>query len=226
MFLRNRFFHFSILVIFLLGSVVVFSSCTIVKHNQSNSSGDNKISYYFEGGSFNAKGYVANLWSDKIVPELTDNAVDAVQLINDLKKNAKETETRYGRRKENTAPYSFIVKGSAVIKAVHTESAAATVELDTPGPDGKNGVLVQIGPVIKGSTIRDILPFIKFGDFKNQMEYADISREINFMIRDNILSGLNKNDLLGKKVSYIGAFSWGPDGKVLITPVVFTLDGE
>lgn len=226
MFLRNRFLYFSIFITFLIVNVFIFSSCTIVKHDQSSNSGDGKISYYFEDGSFNAKGFVANIWSEKIIPELTSNAIDTVQLISDLKSNRNDAETKYGRRKENTAPYGYIVKDTAVIKAVNTESAAATVELDTLGPDGKNGILIQIGPVIKGSTVRDVLSFIKFSNFKNQMEYADVSREMNFMVRDHILNNLDKSKLLGKKVSYIGVFSWDPSGKVLITPVVFTVDGE
>ena len=39
--------------------------------------------------------------------------------------------------------------------------------------DGKpTTVVLQIGPVIFGTALRDALPFIAFGDFVNQIDYA------------------------------------------------------
>lgn len=112
-----------------------------------------------------------------------------------------------------------MVKGKETIKAVHTESAAGTVELGLADLSGAAGVRVQIGPVIKSSAVRDVLSFIHFGDFTNQLDFANISKEINFYVRDNVVSRLPRTGLAGKHLSFVGAFAEDASGRILITPV-------
>ena len=52
-----------------------------------------------------------------------------------------------------------------------------TVKLD--GYDGPEEISIQIGSVYKGSSIRDSLDVIKFGDYTNQQDWAAVSQSIN-----------------------------------------------
>jgi predicted lipoprotein len=206
--------------------LVSFSGCTIVKHQapgQAGSAADKPVSVTSDG-SFDAKSYVASNWSGKIVPELANNAVELRDILSALSKDSGGAEQKYGRRQEETAPFNFIVKGDAVIRSVNTESAAGYLELELADVSGEGKVRVQIGPVFKSSAVRDVLSFIHFGDFVNQIDFANISREINFYVRDHVVSGLPKTDIAGKHFSFVGAFSEDSSGAVLITPVEASIE--
>jgi predicted lipoprotein len=42
-----------------------------------------------------------------------------------------------------------------------------------------NGIALLGGPVIRGTALRDALPFIQFSQFTNQLEYARVSNALN-----------------------------------------------
>jgi len=200
-------------------AVLFLGSCTIVKNDVSGGSGNSAKSSTNADGSLDAKTFVAQNWSGKIVPDLEAHAAKVEDVVQALAKDAASAEKKYGRRGDETAPFNFVVVGSARIKSIDTESAAGTAELDVPDVSGDGEVRLQIGPVIKGSSLRDSLSFIKFGDFVNQLDYANISREINFYARDNVLADLRSGDAAGKVVSFVGAFTEDSEGSVLVTPV-------
>jgi predicted lipoprotein len=203
-----------------------FAACTIVKHDASGSAGNagaSPVSVTAEG-SFDAKSYVTANWSGKIKPELVNNAAELNEVIAALAKDSASAEQKYGRRKEETAPFNFIVKGKAVIKGINTESSAGYIELAVPDASGSDNTKIQIGPVFKSSAVRDVLSFINFGDFVNQIDFANISREINFYVRDKVVSGLKKTDIVGKHLSFVGAFAEDSSGAVLITPVEISIE--
>jgi len=207
--------------------LMVFSSCTIVRHDQEKNAQKGENSTSSSGStSFDAQQFVLGIWDDKIVPELTDNAVDLKIIIDGLKADRDKFEKKYGRRQEETSSYNYIVKGTYAVKSVLTASAAGVIELNLKDVSGQNDVQIQIGPVIKGSTVRDVLPFIRFGDFENQIQFAGISREINIYLRDHILKSLDTEGLVGKNIDFIGAFTWNNDGSVLITPISISRKGS
>ena len=80
-------------------------------------------------------------------------------------------------------------------------AGAAPVRQDTDG-DGKADLTLQLGPVIKGSSLRDVAPFYKFGDFRDQIEFAKLARALN----DRASAGLQvpEGELVGKTVSFSG----------------------
>ena len=50
--------------------------------------------------------------------------------------------------------------------------------------------LLQIGPVIKGTSIRDSLDFLKFDDFTNQLEFARVcKRDEPDKVKKDVLTG-------------------------------------
>ena len=174
--------------------------------------------------AFDAKAFVEGGWAGKIEPELVRDAVDVREVVAALKKEQEAAERKYGRRQDETALFNFIVKGRETIKAVNTESAAGYVELTLADSSGGDTVKVQIGPVIKSSAVRDVLSFIHFGDFVNQLDFANISKAINFHVRDQVVAGIREKAKAGKHLAFVGAFSEDPSGKVLITPVQLSVE--
>jgi predicted lipoprotein len=198
----------------ILGLLACLASCTVVKHGDASAKADGSAD-----GTFDAKAYVAANWDSKIIPEVAGNAKELREVVSALRKDRAAAERKYGLRKEETAPFDFMVKSVAVVKSINTESAAGYVELDVDDASGEGKVKLQIGPVIKSSAVRDVLSFIKFGDFVNQLDFANISREINFRVRDSVVADIRKGDPTGRRLSFAGAFAEDESGAVLITPV-------
>ncbi len=196
------------------------TSCTIVRHGESinGATGPGSASQIF-AESFNATNYVEERWDSHIIPEFTENAVELTTVISELQKDSESAQATFGKRKEETSPFNFLVKGVYPIAMVDTESSSGTITLDVADITGNNLCTIQIGPVIKKSSIRDALDFIQFGDFNNQIEFANISREINFYVRDNVIAQDTSVYQAGETLSFYGAFTYDSTGAVVITPV-------
>ncbi len=96
---------------------------------------------------------------------------------------------------------------------------------------GKIVTVLQIGPLVRGDGVRDGVGFIKFGDFKDQTEFGQISRELNRRVSEQVLANLDLANLVGKKVSFDGVFTIRTTNQtnidlseVVITPVVLTVN--
>jgi predicted lipoprotein len=205
-----------------LVSLIVMAAlggCTIVSHDKKGSS----VSASANSGEFDSTGYVDKNWAEKIVPELTKNAVDLTTVVSALKADPEAARVKYGRRQEETAPFNFIVQGTLRVKAAHLESAAATVDLVTPAPTADGVVQMQIGPVIKTSAVRDVLSFIHFGDFTNQVDFANLSRALNTYVKEKVVNALDRSNLVGKTLKFTGAFAEDAGG-ILIVPVILEVE--
>lgn len=99
------------------------------------------------------------------------------------------------------AAWNFAVKGEGRVVEANLTSRARKAMVDTDG-DGTADLTLQLGPVIKGSSLRDVAPFYRFGDFRDQIEFAKLARALN----DRATAGLvvPEGDLVGKTVSFTG----------------------
>lgn len=84
-------------------------------------------------------------------------------------------------------------------------------------------IRVQTGPAINGTVLRDGVGDIEFGDFKNQIEYQNAAAAINNAMKKQELSGLDRDNLSGKKVTVVGAFQLINPNNWLVTPVRFSV---
>ncbi|WP_423822846.1 DUF2291 domain-containing protein [Salinisphaera sp. SPP-AMP-43] len=84
-------------------------------------------------------------------------------------------------------------------------------------------IRVQTGPAINGTVLRDGVGNIEFGDFKNQIEYQNAAAAINNAMKKQELSGLDRDNLSGKKVTVVGAFQLINPNNWLVTPVRFSV---
>ena len=110
---------------------------------------------------------------------------------------------------------------------VDTEVSAGTAGIDTNG-DGKADVTIQIGPVIRGTTIRDILPFISFTSYTNQIDFAQLANAFNDRAYEaSSLKATDHKTLKGKTVTLTGVFTADdPTELPLITVTSFKVVGK
>lgn len=202
-----------------LGIALIFVSCTVVKHDEQKN-GEDKVEIYFDNSEFDAVRFVSERWETKIIPEVTEHACEIDELITKMK-NAPEAAAAgtWAVQIDETAPVNYMVYGEGKIVAAKTDSAAATITIKTA--EG-NQAGIQIGPVIKFTSIRDAMDFINFEDFTNQLEFANVSKEINKLVKEKIVFGIDKESLIGKSVSFHGCFTDNRE-MILLTPVRFEL---
>jgi predicted lipoprotein len=91
--------------------------------------------------------------------------------------------------------------------------------LSVPGLPNGTSVSLQVGPAINGTALRDASGVVEFGQFTNQVEYADAATALNSEMREQVLAELDPASLSGKKVSFVGAVQLLSPAVVTITPV-------
>ncbi len=119
------------------------------------------------------------------------------------------------------AAWNFAVKGEGRVVEANLTSRARKAMVDVDG-DGKADLTLQLGPVIKGSSLRDLAPFYKFGDFRDQIEFAKLARALND--RASAALRVPEGDMVGKTVSFSGTVDLksGSDAW-LVTAVTFAV---
>lgn len=115
------------------------------------------------------------------------------------------------------AAWNFAVKGEGKVIEANLTSRARKAMLDTDG-DGSADVTLQLGPVIKGSSLRDVAPFYRFGDFRDQIEFAKLARALND--RASAALVVPEGDLVGKTVSFSGTVDLKAAGDTWLVTVV------
>ena len=120
--------------------------------------------------------FADKVWDSKVLPVIQEKAHDIVTIVSEIRADPAAAGEKYGRR-ESTNPYSYMVKGSGKVIEVHTESQAGTLVLEVPGLNEK--IALQIGPVVRGTALRDATGAAPFDQFTNQLDYADVAKEMN-----------------------------------------------
>jgi predicted lipoprotein len=119
------------------------------------------------------------------------------------------------------AAWNFAVKGEGKVVEANLTSRARKAMVDTDG-DGAADVTLQLGPVIKGSSLRDVAPFYRFGDFRDQIEFAKLARALNDRASGALV--VPEGDLVGKTVSFAGTADLKAAGDAwLVTVVTFAV---
>src|SRR3546814_9436873 len=73
---------------------------------------------------------------------------------------------------------SDLVRLTGKVLAVTGGERARSMTIDTDG-DGSVDAIVQLGPVVRGTALRDALGTRTFNDFDSQIDYARYARLIN-----------------------------------------------
>ncbi len=167
---------------------------------------------------FDAAAYVASIWSSKLVPAVLSSAVDLRTLLAALEADAGAASRKYGQR-EGEGPFHFMVKGRGRVLALDTRSRTGLISIDLVPGDGTPDAFLQVGPVIRGTSLRDAVGFIRFGQFVNQLEFAEVANELNARVGNAILARLTLPAMRGKVVSFYGTFTPASGSPAEIVPV-------
>ena len=162
--------------------------------------------------------FAEKVWDSKVLPIIQEKAQDIVTIVSEIRADPAAAGEKYGRR-ESTNPYSYMVKGSGKVLEVHTESQAGTLVLELPGLNEK--IALQIGPVVRGTALRDATGAAPFDQFTNQLDYADVSKEMNRRAVKAAFANVAPSSLADKTITFFGAFTFDPrsKGPILVTPV-------
>jgi predicted lipoprotein len=99
------------------------------------------------------------------------------------------------------------------------EGKSGIYNVAVDGLAGETKIRVQTGPAINGTDLRDATGEIRFGDFKNQIEYQNAGAAINNAMKGEVLAGVDTAGLTGKTISVVGAFTLINPKNWLVTPV-------
>ncbi len=170
--------------------------------------------------AFNPTDEATNFWTNNAKEYFEKNAVDLNTLVSEAKGDFASVAGKYGHYSMgDSGELSFIVKGQGTIDLVKDKLRAGYLSVKVPNLEDGIKVRLQIGPVFKGSAVRDSISLISYKDYKNQIEWAQVSVAFHELITRDILSKLDMKNLLNKEVEFVGCFTVGRKGLLQITPV-------
>lgn len=158
-----------------------------------------------ESEKFDRAAYVDEIWESKLLPAVREDSTELPIVLDAIAENL-EKSGEYAKISVSGA-YNYRVRGTGIVEAVDISSknGVATIKLDNY--DGDIQVFLNIGPKISGESIRDGAGFIEFGDFKDQTEYGQVSKELNKRVGEEIFEEFNWAEMTGKKISFGGMFT-------------------
>lgn len=137
----------------------------------------------------------STIWVSKVMPFANSNALSWQQV------KQQQSQPAAGKNSQ-----SRFVRFNGKVVAVDTEGREGLIRLAI---DGDEQVL-QVGPIVKGNAIRDASTFIRFEDFKNQVQYAQLSKALS----KRALQDVAKPDAswIGQQVEVLAAVTLTPTG--------------
>jgi predicted lipoprotein len=167
--------------------------------------------------TFDPVAYVDGIWETKLLPTFNEKAVELPKILSEMNPDASGTAPKdeliaianqYGMITVGEA-HVYMVKGSGKIVSVNAETSLGTAEVMLEGYEGPIKVLLYVGTRIPSdeTSVRDAVGFITFGDFKEQTEFGKAASEINKRVLSTVLSGIDRDNLVGKTISFKGAFT-------------------
>lgn len=214
------------LVVSLSAILLPLSGCKIVPNDQRATTAGSSANQTAEG--FNAASYVDGVWASQLLPHFDNKANDLATVIAAVKADLDKAGHDYGHRAATEgSPWSFAVKATGKVVSVNTESRAGTLVVEIASDAGPQQVTLQIGPVVKGSAIRDSLPFFTFGNVTNQIEFAQVGRAFNERALKEIEKPLADVKTPGTSVEFKGSISLTDVPETfVITPVSLKATGS
>ncbi|EIB99031.1 DUF2291 family protein [Pantoea sp. Sc1] len=146
---------------------------------------------------------IDQLWQQKLVPQLQAEARPVSALLTAMR-SAKDFDTAcqtYGYRTQAENPCIFSVSVQGDVTAVNTTSRSGKMTVKDESGDS---VTVQIGPIIRGTALRDGYRGAGYQDFNDQVLFGDFGKAINQHASQMMQQFAPK---VGDKVKVTGVFS-------------------
>lgn len=212
----------------LLILLTILPGCTVVKIGEEQSDGDDQYATWTKTGTgFQASEYVEAVWTDRIIPAYEEQSVEYETLMTALQEDRQAAIDQYGLVRQTGEPFTvFKVRGTATVVEFDDSSRNGVITVDLEPADGTVDATLQVGPVIRGTAIRDSVEFIRFTDVGNQLQFADLAGELNARMRRDSVEPLDLESIEGKSISFMGSFRLTEDDSIediVITPVMINL---
>lgn len=209
-------------IILLLTLLLSFTSCKLwtIRPIESNAQKPAAASHQFD-----ADAYVNSIWQSKVLPTVLEKATDLTAVLSALDSDPEAAKKQYGSSDAGGAAH-FIVKGTGRVNRVDSHSRNRTLTLAPPNYKGKTEVVIQIGPVFRGTALRDAVGFIQFDQFVNQLQFADVGNKLNDRVEAIVTKDFDLASVQGREVSFYGAFTFTEHSRILITPVKLEAGGQ
>lgn len=167
--------------------------------------------------AFDAEAYVASIW-----PQILETAEGTAVDVTTIGRAPSEVggDSQPTRR-------AILVRGSGVVLRVDLSSRVGLAHVQIDGLVAP-GVAIQVGPVLRGTALRDALPFVRFTDFANQFDFAAVASSINRRVLQEVIGPIDVETLAGRMVSFAGAVvidNTRADSTLAIVPVTLRVDG-
>lgn len=163
--------------------------------------------------AFDPVAFADTNYDKTIVPFIENNAVDLTTLVTELAGGADPAD--FGQSSGNGSAYAFPVTFTAVAGT----ATAPILPLTVDGMPSDVAVVMQIGPAMSGTAIRDVTGTITFDQFTNQLEYQNVGTELNNKVKTTVLEKLDAAALAGKTVIVTGAILWGNPKFISVVPI-------
>lgn len=121
---------------------------------------------------------IERTWHDKVVPQIVARARPVAELMTALHA-AKDIDSAcktLGYRVQDENPCIFYVKVEGNITNIDSTSRSGKMTIQDIG--GSN-VVVQIGPTLRGTLLRDGYQGVSYQDFNDQVLFGEYGRAIN-----------------------------------------------
>jgi predicted lipoprotein len=170
-------------------------------------------------------------WTVRPLESETPAMFDAATFVSTawpkLMAEANDTATQIEATATPAPAKARFVKGVGRVTAIDRQSRVGVmrVQLVNEGPP----VAIQIGPVIRGTALRDASSFIQFSDFTNQFEYAGAANALNEHALRTVVAPLPIDTMQGRVVSFVGAVGSSPrrdDGTIEVVLIRLGIGGE
>ena len=183
-----------------LAAAFGIAGCKIVKTAPAD---DKSPSADASGDDARIAMILSETYESKLLPEIAAKALSTADLKTKL---AAGLDTAGGQRGAGDgAAWNFAVAGQGKVVAANLTSRARTLDVDVDG-DAKADLTVQLGPVVKGSSLRDFAPALyDFTSFRDQIEFAKLGRALNDRAAGAIK--LAEGDPTGKTVTFTGVIA-------------------
>ncbi|MCE0495984.1 DUF2291 family protein [Vibrio salinus] len=111
---------------------------------------------------------------------------------------------------------SQFVSFQGIVNSVDDSSMRATMDVVS----GQKNIVLQIGPIVRGNSVRDASSFINFDDFKNQVQFARLSKELNKKAMANFTRP--DSSWKGSKVDVLAAVTYKGNSITDVIPLKIT----
>lgn len=149
----------------------------------------------------------------KVQAAIEKQAVDAATLAAAIAKDQSAAAEKYG------VPGNIGPEMSVKFTGVVGKGESGVYHVKVEGVPDSITVRVQTGPAINGTDIRDATGTIKFGQFKNQIDYQNAAAALNDELKKQVLAKVDAKNLTGKTISVVGAFLLINPKSWFVTPV-------